>query len=623
MTLQKLPFLFRSLLILSLTIFAVAIPVAVGQEQPASPAPVQSKIEPEKSVVVVTGTLEPAPLEEVDRSVGVIEVHDVAPLHHYWTEVLQSDSSLDLRQRGGNGVQGDLSVRGSTFGQTLILLDGLRLNDAQTAHHNLDVPVPLDALDRVEVLRGAGSSLYGADAIGGAVNFITLPPKFSELRFGAEVGNFGVNAQSLNAGFVRQGWSEQLNLWRDFSSGFRPDRNYRNSAAFSNTNFTTALGNTSILLGISDKPFGADQFYCACNSFERTKAWFTGLKQNLGKDTELDFGYRRHTDEFILLRNNPSYYENNHISESYQIALRRKQTLGTNAALFFGGEGFRDFIDSNNLGRHSRNRGAGYADLDVRALGRVSFSLGAREEVYESTSEFTPSIAAGVALKAGWKLKASVSRGFRIPTYTDLYYNDPATQGNANLKPESAWNYEGGVVWNPGGRWQGDATVFHSRQKNVIDYVLDTGGKYVAANLDRVNYTGGEASLRMRLPRDQQVAVSYTVVHGAIDSAQSQQQSRYTSNYPTHRAVLSWSGTLPGKIQARSQLGVVQRVQVSAQDPYALWDAALSREFYGRVRANVQFSNISNTDYTEIPKVVMPGRSVVFGLDFVLWRKGR
>ena len=575
-------------------------------------------------MVVVTGTFEPAPLEEVDRSVGVIDVKDSAPLHHYWTEVLQSDASLDLRQRGGNGVQGDLSIRGSTFGQTLILLDGLRLNDAQTSHHNLDVPVPLEGLDRVEVLRGAGSTLYGADAIGGAANFVTATPKFSELRFGADVGNFGVNSQSLNAAFVRKGWSEQLNLWRDFSSGFRPDRDYRNSAAFSDSNFTTALGNTKVLLGISDKPFGADQFYCNCNSFERTKAWFTGLKQNIGKSTEFDFGYRRHTDEFILLRDNPSVYENNHISESYQYALRRKQSLGTNASLFFGGEGLRDSIDSNNLGQHSRNRGAGYANLDMRALGRFSFSLGAREEVYESRSQFTPSIAAGVALNSAWKLKASVSRGFRVPTYTDLFYSDPATLGNANLKPESAWNYEGGVVWNPGGLWRSEATVFHSRQKDVIDYVLDTtSGKYVAANLDRVNYTGGEVSLRLRLPRDQQVGVSYTVVHGAIDSAQSQQQSRYTSNYPTHRAVVSWLGTLPGKIQARSQLGVVQRVQVSAKDPYALWDAALSREFYGRVRANLQFSNITNTGYTEIPKVAMPGRSVVFGLDFVLWRKGR
>jgi iron complex outermembrane receptor protein len=629
MAFQKRIVLFYVTLIL---LFSAGISSAQQQTMPPAPAP--SPISDPATfsgplptpagttVVVVTGTFEPAPLEEVDRAVGVIEVGKEAPLHHYWTEALQSDASLDLRQRGGNGVQGDLSVRGSTFGQTLILLDGLRLNDAQTAHHNLDIPVPLDGLERVEVLRGAGSTVHGADAMGGAVNFITATPKFSELRFGSEVGNFGVNSQKLAASFLQKGVSEQLTLFRDFSSGFRPDREYRNTEAFSRTGFTTALGDTTILLGISDKPFGADQFYCqGCNSFERTKAWFTGLRQGIGKNTEFDFGYRRHTDEFLLfLHDIPSHYENNHIDESYQVALRRHQNLSTNTTLSFGGEGFHDSIDSNNLGQHSRNRGAGYINLDARALGRLSFSLGAREEVYESSSEFTPSIAAGVVLNSAWKLKTSVSSGFRIPTYTDLFYSDPATQGNPNLKPESAWSYEGGIVWNPGGRWRGEATVFHSRQKDVIDYVqFVPKGKFVASNLQHVNYTGAEASWHVRLTPDQQASVSYTLVHGAQEALHGL-QSRYAFNYPTHRAVVSWLGVLPGKIQARSQLGVVQRFE---RDPYALWDLALSREFAGRVRANLQFANITDTRYEEIQNVVMPGAGVVFGLDFLLWRKTR
>src|SRR5216683_1409506 len=200
--------------------------------QPAAGPPVREKTVIEKAIVdkttiVVTGTFEPAPLEEINRSVEVIPVLDTAPLYHYWTEALQSDASLDLRQRGQNGIQGDLSVRGSTFGQALILLDGLRVNDAQTAHHNLDVPIPLDGLERVEILRGSGSTLYGADAIGGAVNFIPAIPKATEVRVGSQVGNFGVNSQNLDASFLRGAFSEQLTLWRDFSTGFRPDREYR------------------------------------------------------------------------------------------------------------------------------------------------------------------------------------------------------------------------------------------------------------------------------------------------------------------------------------------------------------------------------------------------------------
>ena len=596
-----------------------ASPQSASQASPASDQKPSGDPKPEETTqIVVTGTFEPAPLEEINRSVGLLPVLGTASLTHYWTEALQSDASLDLRQRGPYGIQGDLSVRGSTFGQTLVLLDGFRVNDAQSAHHNLDVPVPLHGLDRIEVLRGSGSTLYGADAMSGAVNLITVKAKTTEIRLGSSVGNFGSNAENLDLSYSQAKVNEQLTASRDFSTGFRPDRDYRKREAFSRTGLTTTLGDTTLLLGISDKPFGADQFYGAYDSFERTKAWFTGLRQEIGKNTEFDFGYRRHSDEFVLLRENPSIYENNHIDESYQFALRWHQDLSTNTTLSFGGEGFHDSIDSNNLGQHSRDRGAGYVNLDLRALGRLSLSLGAREEAYGGDNEFTPSVAAGFALGSGWKVRASASRGFRIPTYTDLYYSDPANQGNPNLKPESGWSYEGGLVWNPGGRWKAEATVFNSRQFNVIDYVqLVAGGPYVASNLERLNFTGFEGSLHVRLPHRQQVSLGYTAIHGAQDALHGF-QSRYTSNYPSHRAVVSWLGELPGKIEARSQIGVVQRY---GADPYAVWDAALTREFYGRVRANLGFANIASTRYEEIKGVATPGRSVVLGLDVLLWRK--
>src|SRR5258708_10498389 len=196
------------------------------QDRTISQKTVNDETVSDKTIIVVAGTFEPAPLEQINRSVGVTPVLDTAPLYHSWTEALQNDASLDLRQRGQNGIQGDLSVRGSTFGQTLILVDGLRVNDAQTAHHNLDVPIPLDGLERLEGLRGSGSTLYGADAIGGAGNLIPATTPAPEIRFGSQVGNFGVNSQNLDASFLRGTFSEQLTLWRDFSTGFLPDPEY-------------------------------------------------------------------------------------------------------------------------------------------------------------------------------------------------------------------------------------------------------------------------------------------------------------------------------------------------------------------------------------------------------------
>src|SRR5262249_11192577 len=159
----------------------------------------QGQIAPARESIVVTGVFEPVPVDSVDRSVSAIDAREAPALYRHWTEYLQLDPSIDLREGAPDGVQADLSIRGSSFGQTLVLLNGLRMNDAQTAHHNLDLPLPTDSLARIEILRGAGSTFYGSDAMAGTVNFVTAPPKFSEVRVGAGVGNFGVNQQSLDA----------------------------------------------------------------------------------------------------------------------------------------------------------------------------------------------------------------------------------------------------------------------------------------------------------------------------------------------------------------------------------------------------------------------------------------
>jgi iron complex outermembrane recepter protein len=587
------------------------------QSGAAAPAPSVASCEKQdiaarRESIVVTGTFTPVPAQDIDRSITVADTRDQPTLYTHWVNYLQLVPSVDLQQRAPDGVQADLSIRGSTFEQTLVLLNGLRMNDVQTSHHDLDLPLPTSSLQRIEILPGAGSTFYGSDAVGGTINFITGPPQYSEVRVGAAVGNFGVNQEIMSAGFVSSRLDEQLSVARDFSSGFMQDRDYRSLTIFSDSGAQTVLGHTLIMLGYGDKPFGANQFYGDFNSWERTKSWFAGLKQDLGSKTEFDLGYRRHTDEFVLLRDDPSFYENNHIDESWQVALRRTQTLGQNSTLFYGGEGFYESIQSNNLGDHARSRGAVYADYDVRALGRFSFSLGAREEVFDTgRPELSPTLAVGLWLKGGWKVKGSASRAFRLPTYTDLYYHDPATLGNSNLLPETAWSYEGGLLWDHKDRYKAAITVFERRVENDIDYVrASSADLWHAENLGRVDFAGVEMSFELRLPHRQRLTVSYTGLYGA-QSALNGLESEYVFNYPVNDAVIGWQGSLPGNLVARSRIGVTERY---ARDPYTLWDASIGREFH-HADVHLAFSNLTNSQYQEVEGVAMPGRSVVFGMD--------
>jgi outer membrane cobalamin receptor len=594
-----------------------AAPIVAAQDanppgQPGTPAP---PVLTRSEVVVVTGTFEPAPLSESNRSVTSLPVREQSLLFGSMVDFLRLEPSLDLRQRGSWGTQADLSIRGATFGQSLVLLDGLRINDAQSAHHNLDIPLPLESISRIEVLRGAGSTFYGADAMGGAVNFLTSPPEASELRLRTGIGNFGFNQQRILGSMLRGRWSQTLSVNRDFSTGFRPDRDFRSSSASSQTRFDSTWGATDILLAGSDRPFGADQFYGNFNSWERTKGWFASLGQQLGKKTRIAGAYRRHTDNFILYRDRPQVYANNHISQSWQGTVRRVESLGTNSNLSYGLDAQGDQIDSNSLGHRGRNRGAGYVNLDLRAVRRFSFSLGGREEIFSGgRHEFLPSIAGGIWLRPSMKLRASASRAFRLPTYTDLYYSDPATLGNPNLRPESAWSFEAGVDWMPSGRVSAAVTVFRRRDRDVIDYIrTDPTQRFQATNIQNLQFTGVETSLRLQLPRYQQLELGYTVIHGN-QNLLPQVTSRYVLNYPSNNASLGWSGAWRDILVARARLAVVQRFR---SDSYPLLEFSAARSS-GAIRPYFQMLNMSNTSYQEIPGVVMPGRTVLGGFELVL-----
>jgi iron complex outermembrane receptor protein len=569
---------------------------------------------PSHEVVVVTGTVEPIPLEEIDRSVDVLPVAGQAALETGLTDFLRLDPSVDVMSRAPGGVQTDVSIRGGSFGQTLVLLNGQRLNDAQTGHHDMDIPLPLDAVDRVEVLRGSGSTLYGSDAVGGVINIVTRPPEATEVRLSTAAGSFGSNEERVTLGTVFRQFAEELSFSRDFSDGFMPDRDYRNLSLASETYGRSALGSSILALGYSDRPFGADQFYGDYDSWENTKTWFASLVQDLGQGTQAAFSFRRHSDWFVLLRDQPDVYQNHHADETFQLSIRRAQPLAANTSLDYGVEGYGDTIESTNLGDHNRSRAAAYVSLDARALRRFSFSVGLREEMYHwGRGELSPTVAAGAWLSSRWKLRAGASRAFRIPTYTDLYYQDPANIGNPNLQPETAWSYEAGADWRRSDRFRFSATAFERRERNDIDYVrATTADPWQAMNIARLHFTGVEASAAIVPARGQELTVSYTALTGA-EQALGGLLSKYVFNYPAQSGVVSWQGGLYGVV-ARARLGAVKRL---GQAPYALVDVSAGYG-KGRVRPFLRLTNLGNTGYQEIAGVAMPGRAAMGGVEVVV-----
>jgi len=567
------------------------------------------------TTIVVLGSPIPVSQQESARTVVSHDAQQTPLALHQLEDYLRTDSSVDIQQRGGGGIMSDISVRGASFEQTLVLLNGLRYDDAETAHFNMDLPIPLLTVERLDVLHGEGSTLYGSDAIGGVVDVRTVTPTETTLRLKTGIGSFGENEQAAIASIARKTWNDVLAGDREFSTGFMVDRDYRTENGSNEFRFQSPLGHSDLLFAGDDRAYGANQFYGPYMSWERTKGWFAALTQQINANTQAAIAYRRHSDIYLLERNEPDGYKNQHIDDSFEGAIRDQRDLAKNLTLATGVEEDTDQIDSTNLGHHGRNRGAGYAALGWLVPTRGSLSLGTREEVFDGgTAVSSPMLSATRWLSSTTTIHASIGHGFRIPSYLDLYYSDPTTVGNPNLKPESAWNFEGGVNWFPKPQIAATVTAFYSRQHDTIDYTrASEADPWQAANLSGVRFTGIETSLSWEPRPAECLAVSWTLLMGAQNALHGL-QSEYVFNYPVNNARLTWTQQVSRQIALNSRLGVVQRFQ---QSPYAVWDVSFTRQI-GQVRPYLQMTNLTNTGYAEIVDVRMPGRGFVGGVEIVL-----
>ena len=572
------------------------------------------------TTVVVLGSPTPVSEQESARSVVSLDAQHAPLAFHQIEDYLRNDSSVDIQQRGGGGIMADISIRGASFEQTLVLVNGIRMDNSETAHFNLDLPIPLLTIERLDVLHGDGSTLYGSDAIGGVVDIRTAKPADTALRLKSGAGSFGENEQALIGSITGKKWSNVLAGDRELSTGFMADRDYRTENASNELRFTSVLGHSDLLFAGDDRAYGANQFYGPYESWERTKGWFASLTQQLNSNTQLSAAYRRHSDIYLLERDQPTGYKNQHIDDGFVGAIRDQRTITKHLTLSSGLEEDTDQIVSTNLGQHGRNRGAGYAAVEWLEPSHGSISLGAREEVFSGgRSVFSPMISATRWLSKSTTLHASVGHGFRIPTFLDLYYSDPSTLGNPNLKPESAWNFDAGVSWFPRPQVTATITAFYARQHNTIDYTrASEADPWQASNLPGVRFTGVEASVTWQPRSTERLTASWTNLAGA-QSALHGLQSEYVFNYPVNNARINWTQQVSQQVVLNTRIGVVQRFEKS---PYAVWDVSLARQL-GRVRPYLQMTNLTNTGYEEIINVRMPSRGFVGGLEITLSRSHR
>ncbi|MEL6987853.1 MAG: TonB-dependent receptor plug domain-containing protein, partial [Bacteroidota bacterium] len=178
-------------------------------------------------------------------------------------ELLQSVAGLDVRERGVHGVQADLSLRGSTFEQVLVLINGIRMSDPQTGHHSAYIPVDLKDIERIEIVKGSAARIYGQNAFAGAINIITKEKIKNQASIGLQYGENNLYGLRASAQVQNGNSNHLLSLSRNNSDGYRFNSDYNIDNIFYQGNLKTNKVDYQLMGGFTNKRFGANGFYAS------------------------------------------------------------------------------------------------------------------------------------------------------------------------------------------------------------------------------------------------------------------------------------------------------------------------------------------------------------------------
>jgi iron complex outermembrane receptor protein len=557
--------------------------------------------------VVVTAATQPVPLDAVARAVTIITREEIEGLPAWsLTDLLRLSSSLDVRARGTLGVQTDLSGRGGGFGQTLVLVDGVRLNDSQSGHHNADIPVPIDQVERIEIVRGTGSSLFGTDAVDGTLNIITRAGA-QPARASIEVGEHGLVKSGASASTRVGGVAASLNGWGARTSGFMFDRDVATGGA--SLRASLPGGRTASVSHLRNA-FGANGFYGASPSKEWTDQTLVAVTDPGGRGrwrTATRAAYRTHGDHFLWDVNRPGFAENRHRTQALTAAATVRHGEDRNWTSI-GAEAGMDWIRSNNLGDHDIAHAALLLESQ-RAIGSRTIVYPALR--YDRYSVFgdnwSPSLAAIVAVAPGVRLRASAGRAFRVPTFTERFYHDPGNVARADTGPERAVGVEGGMDWSGRGL-TATITPLWRHETNVIDWVRETTLEpWHTANIRKVGTKGVEAGV-MRAWSRGFLRAEYTWIRSTAPSLG--MLSKYVLDYAPRALAVSGTLRAPGAFLVGARGDCKHRADGRS---YCGVDTRVSRPV-GRVEIYVDVSNVSDVHYQEISGVDAAPRWLAAGL---------
>ena len=611
--------------------------------------------------VSVTGSRAPLTRSQAARMVTVLERADIqqAPVQSI-NDLLKYAVGVDVRQRGPVGAQTDISIRGGTSDQIILLLNGINICDPQTGHNAMDLPVDLSEIVRIEVLEGPASRIYGTSSLVGAINIVTRPAQQTSADFSLEGGSFGYGKASGRANLKQGRWNNQLSAGYNRSDGYS-----RNKAGGLNTDFSGGKGfyqgqyedqqmQLNWHLGIADKGWGSSTFYAspkwqADDQYEHTTKIYSAI-QGSSKQGRL-----RLSGSIYWNQNRDRYEGYRGLPEKMKYNYNRTDIYGVSLGSYFdwaagrtafGAEVRNEDLVSGNLGEPlsqthhisgtdrdytlgvNRTNISGFLEHNV-LMNDVTISAGL-VAVKNTWSAMNMSVYPGIDIsyRPGnhLKLHASYNTSLRMPSFTEMYYKLQGYSADPHLKPEEMQALEiGGTIHYP--RFTIHSTLWYHHGQNMIDWIMDTSkgnaAEWQSVNHTTINSVGLDIGTQFSI-LNSKFSVDYCYIHQ--DKKQEENiVSQYALEYLRHKLVAK--ALCP--ITKRLSLNVTARWQdrvgsytdfdskVCDYEPYALVDTRITWQ-ERKWKVYIEANNLFDTRYHDYGLVEQPGRWLIGGVNIHL-----
>lgn len=602
-------------------------------------------------VIVITPTRGPRMVKDLPVNVSVITREEIAESGAQNVgEVLKNRLGVEVRRYGTLGAPSYIGLRGCSAYQTLVMVDGRSVNSISDGIADLS-QFPVDNIERIEVVRGPASALYGANALGGVVNIITREAKQEKVTVDVNVGlgSFGTQISRLNFA------TKNTNIKTYFTVSKNTSEGWRENSEYDSYNFTGRLAYDARKPGIFELRGG----------YHKGKLGLPGVNYKLDPIT-----WQR-----ILLDEKEASDPNHNQEDEKEYAVLEYSNRGENSKLLLRAYGSNDQRRDRNPDEprddlHENITQGVETQLDT--LYGITLGMDVHQDKYRQRNEINsrniisektlnesiflqetlsfkpvtamlgvrfdhhsvyggqtnPSFSLVYQPRESLKLSFTLRRGFRAPTFCDLYqpYTDFGiykAQGNPDLKPEKAWAYDLGFEHQLGNLLLGRVTLFRTNIEDLIEWAMNPSSIWTPSNVAEAYTQGVEVEFIHQIMPGFSQSINYTYLHSA---GKRKGDNKYEiAPYKPHNR-------LNYRINYSSDLGL--RISLGAEYVSEQWSDRgktgdrlpdyflLNVRIAQRIRnleAYISFDNILDKKYQTVFGYPMPGRKIIAGIS---WKFG-